>query len=112
MRGSWQCENVWEGCSRQRERRVQNPKMGERGFGVFKNLRAGFWGWRGGKGKMGSSGDGEGAGLTLRAAPGERACRGGNGGGEVSQEAPARVLRRLGDAQTRGVTCEQGEGMT
>lgn len=59
-----------------------------------------------------SSGDGEGAGLTLRAAPGERACRGGNGGGEVSQEAPARVLRRLGDAQTGGVTCEQGEGMT
>lgn len=34
---------------------MQNPKMGERGFGVFKNLRGGFWGWSGGKGKMGCS---------------------------------------------------------
>lgn len=46
--------------------------------------------------------------LTLRAAPGERACGRESGGGKVSLEILAGVLGRLRDTGTVGVSWEWG----
>lgn len=51
---------------------------------------------------------GEGNRLSLRAAPGERACGRESGGGKVSLETLAGVLGRLRDTGTVGVTWEGG----
>ena len=58
------------GCSRTYERRLLGPEGSE-------------------------GGDGEEAGIALRATPAERACRGEKGDREVSQEGPVRIPGRF-----------------
>lgn len=92
------------------QQRIQRASDG-RGCGVFKNLRKQMggrgknWG-RGTEATQVLRGQGKELHLTLREAPGERVCRGENGGREVRDGAPAGilVLGRLRDAGTVRVT--------
>lgn len=117
MSRSWPCEDGWEEWSRQREQRMQRAPN-RRGCRGLKNLSR-PWRQEGGRGKNWGTQkphrfSGDGAGRTLRAAPGQRARRGEDGGREVREEAPAGVLvpGRLRDATIVMVTWGQAQGMT
>lgn len=86
-------------CKDPRWRRVWSVREPERRLlGLEGRERKTGGSWLQGKGT------GEGNGLTLRAAPGERACRRENRGREVSLESPTGVPGNLRDAETMGVT--------